>query len=70
MADAIMEKVNTWCHCAGNMWTRFVTVFREDQDELSREAHKRGIKIITSNYSASPNAPLQHPDGLASQYAE
>jgi hypothetical protein len=52
------------------MWTRFVTVFREDQDELSREAHKRGIKIITSNYSASPNAPLQHPDGPASQYAE
>ncbi|KAK9915722.1 hypothetical protein WJX75_003203 [Coccomyxa subellipsoidea] len=53
-----------------NMWTRFVTVFREDQDELSREAHKRGIKIITSNYSASPNAPLQHPDGPASQYAD
>lgn len=59
----------SYCMLAGNMWSRFVTVYREDQDALHAEAKRQNVKIITSNYSASPSAPLQHPDGPASQYA-
>ncbi|EIE27053.1 P-loop containing nucleoside triphosphate hydrolase protein [Coccomyxa subellipsoidea C-169] len=53
----------------GHIWTRFVTVYREDQDELRREAQRRKVHITTSNYTGSVTAPLQHPDGPASQYA-
>lgn len=58
------------CCCTGHIWPRFVTMYREDQDELQREADRGGFKgLLTTNFAGSPNAPLRYPDGQASQYA-
>ncbi|BDA44497.1 Structural maintenance of chromosomes protein 5 [Coccomyxa sp. Obi] len=53
-----------------HIWPRFVTMYREDQDELQREADRAGFRgLLTTNFAGSPNGPLRYPDGQASQYA-
>ena len=56
--------------CADNLWTRFVTVFHEDQDLLRKMARERRYgALYTTNYTGSTAAPLQYPDGRAEDYA-
>ena len=55
---------------ADNIWTRFVTVFHEDQDLLRKMARERHYgALYTTNYTGSTTAPLQYPDGRAEDYA-
>ena len=54
----------------GNLWQRFVTLYKSDQDLLFHTSKTLGnYQPIVSMYEGNPNTPLQHRAGEASQYA-
>ena len=60
---------------AVNVWQRFVTVFREDQDLISNyfanqpsSGQRKPFRPIVSNYTGNPQTVITHPRGEAQQY--
>lgn len=56
--------------CSMQVWQRFITVHREDQDLLLNEFGKQSSsRSIVSNYQGNPQTVITHPKGEAERYA-
>ena len=56
---------------AGDLWSRFVTEFPEDQDLLAQESAKRfNFRPIITNYSGNTQEVIRHRLGEASTFAQ
>lgn len=56
---------------AGDLWSRFVTEFPEDQDLLAQESGKRfNFRPIVTNYSGNTQEVIRHRLGEASTFAQ
>lgn len=60
-----------YTHRAGDLWSRFVTEFPEDQDLLSKESFSRfKFRPIVTNYSGNTQDVIRHRLGDASNFSQ
>lgn len=56
---------------SGDLWSRFVTEFPEDQDLLAKESYERfRLRPIITNYSGNTQEVIKHRLGEASNFAQ
>lgn len=55
----------------GDLWSRFVTEFREDQDLLAKESQQRfNFRPIITNYAGNTQETIKHRLGESSTFAQ